>query len=74
MERCEHKSVMSGESNAELLCVFPFYKDTSVPPQPEHLVIVTSREAQSVAKCKTQDERSARFPQHIRDQMGAAKN
>ncbi len=69
MERCEHKSVVSGETNTDLLCIFPFFKDTSAPPQPQHLLLCTSREAQSIAKCKTQEERSARFPQHIQDQM-----
>jgi len=67
--RCNYQSVVSGETNMDLLCVFSFFKDTTRVPRPEHFVIVTSREAQSIAKCKTQEERSARFPQHIRDQM-----
>ncbi len=72
MVRCEHKSVISGEANAELLCVFPFFKETTTPPQPKQLVIVTSREAQSIAKAKTQKERGARFPPHIQEQMEMA--
>jgi hypothetical protein len=70
-ERFEGKSVISGEDNPELLCVFAFFKSTNEPPTRDQLVLVTSREAQSIAREKTQEKRAQRFPQKIQDEMMA---
>lgn len=69
LERCEYKSVISGETNTELLCVFTFFMARDFLPTIEQLVIVTSREAQSISKEQTQEKRSSRFPAHVRAQM-----
>lgn len=69
-ERFGGKSVISNEANPEYLCLFPYFKPTpDCPPTRETLVLVTSREAQSIAHSKTQEERNARFPQYIQDMM-----
>ncbi len=69
LERCEYKSVISGTTDHELLCIFPFFMDRTKLPRVDQLVILTSREAQSVSKAKTQEERAARFPAAISAQM-----
>lgn len=61
-ERCEQKSVISGETNPELLCISYKHKpaEKDDPPLLEDLVVITSKEAQSFAKLSLQD-RLAKF-------------
>lgn len=66
MERWGNRSVLSGESKPELLCLVSYWDTNAVPLKPEHLVLVTSREAQSLARDK---ERTARFPAHVKQAM-----
>jgi hypothetical protein len=73
MEQCGNKSVISGETRPELLCVFNYFMARDFLPTPKHLVIVTSREAQSISKAKTQEERNKRFPEYLRAQMEQIK-
>ncbi len=68
MDRFERKSAISGEANMAYLCVYPYYVSATAPDY-RHLVLVTAREAQSLARCKTQEDREARYPQHIREMM-----
>jgi hypothetical protein len=71
-ERCGKKSVISGEDRAELLCLFSFFKG-NIAPTPDQIVLITSREAQSLAREMTQEKRAQRFPREIQEQMAAAK-
>lgn len=64
--RFEGKSCISGESDAKLLCIFPLLKSTG-PPSIDDLVLVTSREAQSISRCKNNAERLEKFPRHIQE-------
>lgn len=66
MDRWNGKSVLSDESNPELLCIVSYFDTESVPIQKEHLVLVTSREAQSLARAK---DRRLRFPEEVRNIM-----
>jgi hypothetical protein len=69
-ERCIKKSVISGEDRVELLCLTSFFMSNTAP-KPEQIVVVTSREAQSLAREKTQEKRAQRFLQEIQEQMAA---
>lgn len=48
-DRCQGKSVLSGESNAAHLCISFKHKDLQTPPPLEDLVVITTKEAQSLA-------------------------
>lgn len=62
------KSVVSDTADPALLCLFA-YRRSATPPAPEELVLVTSREAQSISRATSEEERRARFPPHIQQQM-----
>lgn len=68
MDRFENKSVISGEDDLQYLCIYPYYRGDT-PPDYKYLVLVTSKEAQSIARCKTQEEQNERFPAHVREMM-----
>ena len=61
-ERWGGKSVLSDEGNPELLCIVSYWDTDRVPLCVEHLVLVTSREAQSLARTA---DRRGRFPEHV---------
>lgn len=66
-ERWQCKSVISGETNWNLLCIVPYAKhDREHPPSINDLVVVTTKEAQNMGKLKG-DERAAKFPPEIQD-------
>lgn len=68
-ERWERKSVISGETDWNLLCIVPYAKhDKEDPPDINDLVVVTTKEAQNMGKLKG-DDRAAKFPQVIRDKF-----
>lgn len=64
INRFDNKSAIGGETNMELLCIFPYIKSDQAPGI-DDLVLITSREAQSITRCKTQEDRAARFPANI---------
>lgn len=68
MNRFEGKSVVSGNDDLTQLCVFPYFKKDSESYIPDmgHLVLVTSREAQSISRSKN---REGRFPEEIQKLM-----
>lgn len=67
MERCSHRSVISGEEDTNQLCVIPYFRD--IPLQPWHCIIVTTKEARSIAHLKSPEKIEARFPTSIQRQM-----
>lgn len=70
MDRWNGKSVLSNESNPELLCIVSYFDTAVVPLKKEHLVLATSREAQSLARAK---DRTLRFPEEVRRVMEPPK-
>lgn len=50
LERCQFRSVISGEQDVNLLCLVPFFKD--IPPEPWHCLIVTRYEAKAMTRSK----------------------
>lgn len=64
-ERCQHKSVLSGESNHSLLCMASKVKR---PRTEEDLVIITTNEALALGKKKTDEDRLRFFTTAQQDQ------
>lgn len=56
-ERCEKKSVISGETNPQHLCISYKHKpsEKDEPPTIDDLVVMTTKEAQILAHCKSWD-------------------
>jgi hypothetical protein len=64
-ERWEQKSVLSGESNVAHLCISYYRKHAGAqPPTENELVLLSGREAQSLAKKK---DREGAFPARVRE-------
>ena len=64
-------SVISGETDAEKLCIFPFFRN--VPPQEAwHCVVVSQKEARSLSHLQSEERIHALFPLHVRQYMAAA--
>ena len=61
-EKCHGKSVLSGMSDPLFLCIAPMVKNKDVPPSIEDLIVLTSHEAQSLARIDN-DRRLAMFQQ-----------
>lgn len=65
--RWEGKSVISGIANASLLCITPYKLfDSGRDITRNDLVLVTSAEAQMLAKISDQNVRIAKFPPEVR--------
>lgn len=60
-------SVISEEADVDKLCVSYFHHKTATPPALDELVLLTTKEAQSVARMK---HREACFPAGIRISLG----
>lgn len=69
MDRWNGKSVLSDESDPQLLCLVSYFDTAVVPLKKNHLLLVSSREAQSLARKK---DRTQHFPQNVREVMEAA--
>lgn len=56
-ERCDKKSLISGETNPDLLCISYQHKprDKKDPPTIDDLVVITTKEAQVLAHCNLWD-------------------
>lgn len=68
LRQCQFKSVISGETDMRKLCVAPYFRN--LPSEPEwNCVIVTRKEAQSLAHMKSEEAAHARFPAHVRQQI-----
>lgn len=68
LKRFDSKSCISGEGNLDLLCLFP-YDQLERPPEVDEIVLVTSREAQSISRAKSSEERRSSFPLHVQHLM-----
>lgn len=62
MDRWHHKCVVTGETRIEYLTFVPYWDPSIVVPKAEHLVLVTSHVAQSIAKLKN---RQTAFPEEV---------
>jgi hypothetical protein len=60
LEKCDYKSVISRESNADLLNIVPKLPLDYVPHSEDDLVVVTKREAQRI-KTMTAEKRALCF-------------
>lgn len=66
-DRWGRQSVLSGIADHMLLCVSPAIK-SSDPPTRDQLILLTSREAQSLSRT-SKEERMAQLPEHVRAQI-----
>ena len=66
-KRWQGKSVMSDESDYRLLCLAPYDRhDPEHPPSPDRLVLMTTREAQRLARMSNRTEH---FPHRVQQSM-----
>ena len=69
-KRWQGKSVLSDESDYRLLCIAPYDRhDPDQPPTPDRLVLVTTREAQRLARMSNRTEH---FPHRVQNVMDTA--
>ncbi len=66
-ERWDKKSVLSGETDPIHLCIVPIIRLDEQPTR-EDLVLITSKEAQSLSRVSN-DLRMAAFPASVQEQM-----
>lgn len=58
-------SVISGPSDAQQLCIVPFYRDMP-PTEPWHCVPVLRHEARRLSHLRSEERAHALFPPHVR--------
>ena len=66
LQRWSAKSVLSGETTVQLLCITPYRRDCV--PRLQDLVLVTSREAQRMARLSPEKLRQA-FPAAVWEEL-----
>lgn len=67
LERCNHRSVISGECDVNRLCIHPFYRNRQ--PEEWHCVVVTQTEARSLSHLRSEQAVMFRFPRPLRRKM-----
>jgi hypothetical protein len=73
VKRWTLQSVISGETNINQLCIFPFFSD--LPVAPWHCVIVTMREARTLSHLRHSPEKfESLFPAQLCAQMKEARS
>jgi hypothetical protein len=68
-ERWDKRCVITGASDVLHLCIAPAVRSKDEAPDVSQLVILTTNEAQSLARVKGLAERMARFPKDVQDAL-----
>lgn len=74
LKQFNYRSAISGESDIQKLCIAPYFRQHASNNEEEELaewncVLVTCKEARSLAHVKSEDKAHARFPVHIQREM-----